>query len=116
MMKQLSIVLIFLLFATVIQAQTSFEIKSKGASKEQYVPIKGYEITGAKEYTYIFSEQSTYHIKIEDANNKPVLLKIYNKDKKEIFSNFKNQKYYDEISFECPRTEMYYLKVEPVSN
>jgi hypothetical protein len=116
MIKQSCIILIFLFFVNAVQAQTSLEIELKSANEEKFIAFKGYEGTGAKEYTYIFSQQNTYRIKIEDADNKPVLLKIYNKDKKEVFSNYQNQKYYGVISFECPKTEIYYVKVEPVNN
>jgi hypothetical protein len=116
MIKQLCVILILLFSIGVVQAQTSLKIKLKGTHEDKFIAFKGYEIDGAKEYTYIFSHQNTYRLKIEDTDKKPVLLKIYDNNKKEVFSNYQNQKYYDEISFECSQTGIYYVKVEPVKN
>lgn len=101
-----------------VQAQSSIRIKSKGAQSEQYVTIKGYEIKDTQEYTYIFSQQSAYHISIEDLQDKDVSVNIYDNQRKEVFSNYSatKKKYYKEFIFECPQTGVYYMKVSPKKN
>lgn len=114
-MKTLLFTLLFVGISLVSYGQSSIKIKSKGAKSEQYVAIKGYEIKETKEYSYIFSQQSAYHISIEDLKGKDVLVNIYDNQRKEVFSNYdaSKQKYYKDFIFSCPQTGMYYVKVSP---
>ena len=106
-----------LLIATTSKAQSSFEILSKGASDAKYVAIKGEEIKSKERYVYTFSNLSRYRIlvKHENASSK-MLVKILDKDEKEIASNFHKKKYHKEINFKCGKTGMYYVVFQEVKN
>jgi hypothetical protein len=111
----------FCLFAPIFvkaQAQySSFEILSKGVSKDKYVAIKGEEIKANERYAYMFSNLSRYRVVVrpKDANTK-VLIKILDKDKNEIVTNFHKKKYLSEINFKCGKTGMYYVLFEEIKS
>jgi hypothetical protein len=99
-----------------VRAQTSsFEILAKGASKDKYVAIKGEEIKPDEKYAYMFSNLSRYRVlvKSKDASTK-VLIKILDKEQKEVATNFFKKKYHSEMNFKCGKTGMYYVVFQEV--
>lgn len=103
-----------------LYAQLSFELKSKGYQRENYVTIKGYEIEGKEKYPYMFSNLSSYLIEIKNASkpDNQVAIKIFDEKDKEIASNFnpKTQTYVHRLAFKCGKTGFYYLSFEPLKN
>jgi len=117
MKKSLFILLFICLTIGVFAQSSSITIKSKGATENKYVTIKGYEITETQEYNYIFSHQSSYQIIIKSGKKKDISVKIYDTSRKEVFSNYNKgkKKYYNDIIFKCPQTGIYYVKVSPIT-
>ena len=109
-MKNLSLLLFFAVFAQQALAQSSFEIFSQGVKKGHYVPIKGEEIKPNTEYSYIFSSQTSYLIKVTGVKtNRKMSIKILDENKKEVISNFNKKKYHTNISYKCPKAGKYYI-------
>jgi len=100
----------FLLFATTAQAQSTFEIFVIGALKDKYVAIKGEEIQSKERYAYMFSNSSRYRVLVKSTNPKTkILIKILDKDEKEVATSLYKKKYHSEINFKCGKTGMYYV-------
>ncbi len=103
-----------------LYAQLSFELKSKGYQRANYVTLKGYEIEGKEKYPYMFSNLSSYLIEIKNASksDNQVAIKIFDENDKEIASNFnpKTQTYVHRLAFKCGKTGFYYLSFEPLKN
>jgi hypothetical protein len=103
-----------------VQAQLSFELKSKGYQRNQYITIKGYEIESKEKYPYMFSNLSSYLIEIKNAkkSENQVAIRIYDNNDKEIASNYnsKTQTFVHTLAFKCGKTGFYYLSFEPLKS
>ena len=110
---------LFFAFATASKTyaqKSSFEILSQGAKKNKFVAIKGEEIKPNETYTYMFSNLSRYRILVnpKDATTK-VLIKILDKDKKEVITNLSHKKkYLNDLNFKCGKTGMYYVTFQEI--
>lgn len=106
------------------QAQTSFELQCKGYEDGHYVAIKGQEVEKDAKYSYIFSNLTSYKIKVLDTEDpkSQVSVKIFsvdeNEQEKEVTSNFnpKNKKYLHTMIFKCGKTGRYHIKFEKIAN
>jgi hypothetical protein len=114
----LSIITVGLFFLTIgkLAAQATFELQSKGAKEKHFLSIKGETIKSGEKHPYIFSNLSQYKIKIRPPRNQTVIMKILNKDSKEVASNLnpRSRKYINTILYHCGETGMYYLVFEVV--
>jgi hypothetical protein len=107
----LILVCVFVGFAGSAMAQTTIQLKVIGPQSSFEIPLKGLNLAEKQEFSYIFSQNSKYHLKIDRPQNKPVLVKLLDEKKNEIASNFvaDKNKYFDNLEFNCPRTGMYYV-------
>lgn len=103
-----------------IHAQASFELQSRGADEQSYVTLKGFQINENEKYPYMFSNLGFYRILIKNAaqNDNQISIKIYDKDEREVASNFDPQtrKYVHNFAFSCGKTGVYYVKFDDVTN
>ncbi|MCU0445500.1 MAG: hypothetical protein MUE85_11330 [Microscillaceae bacterium] len=112
----LSLLVSFLAFWQVQAQDASFELQSRGAEQKHFVSIKGEPIQDGQKYPYIFSNLSQYKIKIRPPRNQTVIMKILDKDGKQVAMNLnpRSRKYIHTIIYNCRETGMYYLMFEIV--
>jgi hypothetical protein len=108
---------LFFLAMGKLQAQeATFELQSRGAEEKHFLSIKGGPIKSGDKIPYMFSNLSQYKIKIRPPRNQTVILKVLDKDSKEVASNLnpRSRKYLNTILYRCGETGMYYLVFEIV--
>lgn len=112
----LTLLAITLSFANHLQAQTSIQLKVIGPQSSFEVPLKGVDLAEKQQFSYIFSQNSKYHLKIDRPQNKPVLVKLLDENKNEIATNYvaNKDKYFDNLEFNCPRTAIYYVTFQSI--
>jgi hypothetical protein len=108
--------LFFLSIGKLAAQEATFELQSRGAEEKHFLSIKGETIKSGEKFPYIFSNLSQYKIKIRPPRNQTVIMKILDKDSKQVASNLnpRSRKYLNTILYRCGETGMYYLVFEIV--